>query len=85
MEFHIDSNIKFENQKYQLEVDINATNYEEVVFIAIHELKLKLIQKFGIKKDNLSFIVNSFKLNAKDNKVNIKAKCNKFDDWEFVN
>lgn len=85
MEFHIDSNIKFENQKYQLEVDINATNYEEVVFIAIHELKLKLIQKFGIKKDNLSFIVNSFKLNTKDNKVNIKAKCNKFDDWEFVN
>jgi hypothetical protein len=85
MEFHIDSNIKFENQKYQLEVDINATNYEEVVFIAIHELKLKLIQKFGIKKDNISFIVNSFKLNTKDNKVNIKAKCNKFDDWEFVN
>ena len=85
MEFHIDSNIKFENQKYQLEVDINATNYEEVVFIAIHELKLKLIQKFGIKKDNLSFIVNSFKLNTKDNKVNIKAKCNKFDDWELVN
>ena len=85
MEFHIDSNIKFENQKYQSKVDINATNYEEVVFIAIHELKLKLIQKFGIKKDNLSFIVNSFKLNTKDNKVNIKAKCNKFDDWEFVN
>lgn len=85
MEFHIDSYIKFENQKYQLEVDINATNYEEVVFIAIHELKLKLIQKFGIKKDNLSFIVNSFKLNTKDNKVNIKAKCNKFDDWELVN
>ena len=85
MEFHIDSNIKFENQKYQLEVDINATNYEEVVFIAIHELKLKLIQKFGIEKDNLSFIVNSFKLNTKDNKVNIKAKCNKFDDWELVN
>ena len=64
MEFHIDSNIKFENQKYQLEVDINATNYEEVVFIAIHELKLKLKQKIGIKKDNLSFIVN-FKLNTK--------------------
>ena len=85
MEFHIDSNIKFENQKYQMEVDINATNYEEVIFIAIHELKLKLIQKFGIEKDNLSFIVNSFKLNTKDNKVNIKAKCNKFDDWEFVN
>ena len=85
MEFHIDSNIKFENQKYQLEVDINATNYEEVIFIAIHELKLKLIQKFGIEKDNLSFIVNSFKLNTKDNKVNIKAKCNKFDDWELVN
>jgi hypothetical protein len=85
MEFHIDSNIKFENQKYQMEVDINATNYEEVIFIAIHELKLKLIQKFGIEKDNLSFIVNSFKLNTKDNKVNIKAKCNKFDDWELVN
>tara|TARA_B110000858_G_C17779631_1_gene464114 strand:- start:1747 stop:2004 length:258 start_codon:yes stop_codon:yes gene_type:complete len=85
MEFHIDSNIKFENQKYQMEVDINATNYEEVIFIAIHELKLKLIQKFGIEKDNLSFIVNSFKLNTKDNKVNIKAKCNKFDDWELIN
>ena len=85
MEFHIDSNIKFENQKYQMEVDINATNYEEVIFIAIHELKLKLIQKFNIEKDNLSFIVNSFKLNTKDNKVNIKAKCNKFDDWELVN
>ena len=68
-----------------MEVDINATNYEEVIFIAIHELKLKLIQKFGIEKDNLSFIVNSFKLNTKDNKVNIKAKCNKFDDWELVN
>ena len=85
MEFHIDSNIKFENQKYQMEVDINATNYEEVIFIAIHELKLKLIKKFGIEKDNLSFIVNSFKLNTKDNKVNIKAKCNKFDDWELIN
>ena len=44
MEFHIDSNIKFENQKYQMEVDINATNYEEVIFIAIHELKLKIVK-----------------------------------------
>ena len=84
MKFHILSDIKFENKEYLIELDINATNYEEVVFIAIHELKLKLLQKFNIKKDNFSVIINCFKLFTKNKKINIKANCNKFDDWALL-
>jgi hypothetical protein len=84
MEFHVISDIKYENENHKIEHGITVTNLEEVIFISIHELKIKLLKKFKINNDNLTVIINNYKLNTKNKKIIIKAKCEKFDDWEII-
>jgi hypothetical protein len=84
MKFKIKANvIKLKNtQNY--EFDINYTNKEEILQIALTELKIKIIEETK-NKDNLSLIPKNIKFNFNDNTLIILAHVDLFDKWVTEN
>lgn len=84
MKFKIKANVIKLKKTINYEFEVNYTNKEEILQIALTELKIKLIKE-SKNKDNLSLIPKDIKFNFNDNTLIILAHVDLFDKWVTEN
>tara|TARA_B110000008_G_C16884498_1_gene530295 strand:- start:649 stop:915 length:267 start_codon:yes stop_codon:yes gene_type:complete len=84
MKFTIKANVIKLKKNQNYEFEINYINKEEILQIALTELKIKIIEE-AEKKDNLSLIPKDIKFNFNDNTLIILAHVDLFDKWVSEN
>lgn len=84
MKFKIKANVIKLKKTINYEFEVNYTNKEEILQIALTELKIKLIEE-SKNKDNLSLIPKDIKFNFNDNTLIILAHVDLFDKWVTEN
>ena len=84
MKFKIKANVIKLKKTQNYEFEINYINKEEILQIALTELKIKIIEE-AKNKDNLSLIPKDIKFNFNDNTLIILAHVDLFDKWVTEN
>ena len=80
MKFTIKANVIKQKKTKNYKFEIDYINKEEILQIALTELKIKIIEE-SEKKDNLSLIPKNIKFNFNDNTLIILAHVDLFDKW----
>ena len=76
-------NVEYENKTIKKKFDIEYENKEEILYIALSEIKLILINDLDVEKNNLTIFPKFIKL--EDKKVlKMILKCELFNDWEVI-
>lgn len=84
MKFKVKANVINLKKTCIYNFEIDYINKEEILQIALTELKVKIINEIE-KKENLSLIPKDIKFNFNDNTLIINAHVDIFDKWVSEN